>query len=164
MIKYLTLLLITLSFALNAQNEKNKLIQKDSNGELYMMNSISEDSLWSLKVCSDSGICKGFLTEKDTSESSFANIDPRMIMTKVADFSYKIEYKWRDSKQFIVDTFNVYCLNGGLCIATNLEDSKRSDLCDFLYMLDFMPSSSDDREVLYVTRLDEKIIIYDKIK
>lgn len=164
MTKYLSILFITLSFSLNAQNEKNKLIHKDSTNVLYMMNSISEDNLWSLKVCINSWNCKGFLTEKDTSSTPYDQMNVRAIITMLSDFQYKIEYKWQNSDKFLVDTFNIYCSDGVFCIAITPGDSMREDLYDYLYMIDFMPASSDDREVLFITTRDEKIIFYDKLK
>jgi len=159
MIKYLTLLLITLSFTVNAQNEKNKLIQKDSSEELYMMNTISEENLTSLKVCQDFLTCKGFLTEKDTSGTTLHQMDVRAIISRISDFQYEIEYKYRESKQFIVDTFNIYCLDNSLSIAYPIN----INISDLDYFGDFMPSSSDERDVVFITTRNEKIIFYKKL-
>ena len=159
MIKYLTLLLISLSFTLNAQNEKNKLIQKDSSEELYMMNTISDENLTSLKVCQDFLTCKGFLTEKDTSGTTLHQMDVRAIISRISDFQYKIEYKYRESEQFIADTFNIYCLDNSLSIAYPIN----INISDLDYFGDFMPSSSDERDVVFITTRDEKIIFYKKL-
>lgn len=160
--KYLSIIIIALSFSLNAQNEKNNLIRKDSTEVLYMMNAISEENLTALKVCQDFSICKGFLTEKDTSGTTLHQMDVRAIISRISDFQFKIEYKYRESKQFIVDTFNIYCLNNSLSIAYPITINNSISNLD--YFGDFSPSSSDERDVVYVLTNDDKIIFYKKLK
>jgi hypothetical protein len=164
MTKYLSILIVTISFSLNAQNEKNKLIHKDSTNELYMINSASEDNFWSLKVCVESWNCKGFITEKDTSSTPYEKMNVRAIITVISNFQYKIEYKWRDSYKFLVDTFNIYCSDGVFSIALTTGNSIKGNISDYLNMIDFMPTSSDQRDVVFVSTRDEKIIFYEKFK
>lgn len=161
MTKYLSIIIIALSFSLNAQNEKNKLIRKDSTDVLYMMNAISEENLTALKVCQDFLTCKGFLTEKDTSGTTLHQMDVRAIISRISDFQFKIEYKFRESKQFIVDTFNIYCLDNSLSIAYPININNNISNLD--YFGDFIPSSSDERDVVFITTRDEKIIFYQKL-
>ncbi len=151
-----------ISFSLNAQNETNKLICKDSTDVLYMMNAISEENLTALKVCQDFLTCKGFLTEKDTSGTTLHQMDVRAIISRISDFQFKIEYKFRESKQFIVDTFNIYCLDNSLSIAYTININNNISNLD--YFGDFIPSSSDERDVVFITTRDEKIIFYQKFK
>jgi len=160
MINYFSIFILTISFSLNAQNENNKLIHKDSSEELYMMNTISEENLTSLKVCQDFLTCKGFLTEKDTSGTTLHQMDVRAIISRISDFQYKIEYKYRESKQFIADTFNIYCLDNSLSIAYPIN----INISNLDYFGDFIPSSSDERDVVFITNRDEKIIFYKKLK
>lgn len=161
MTKYLSIIIIALSFSLNAQNEKNKLIRKDSTDVLYMMNAISEENLTALKVCQDFLTCKGFLTEKDTSGTTLHQMDVRAIISRISDFQFKIEYKYRESKQFLVDTFNIYCLDNSLSIAYPIN--MNNNISNLDYFGDFIPSSSDERDVVFITTRDEKIIFYKKL-
>lgn len=161
MTKYLSIIIIALSFSLNAQNEKNRLIRKDSTDVLYMMNAIAEENLTALKVCQDFLTCKGFLTEKDTSGTTLHLMDVRAIISRISDFQFKIEYKFRESKQFIVDTFNIYCLDNSLSIAYPININNNISNLD--YFGDFIPSSSDERDVVFITTRDEKIIFYKKL-
>lgn len=164
MTKYLSIFILTLSFSLNAQNEKNKLIHKDSTHEIYMMNSITVDNLWTLKVCINPWEdCKGFITEKDTSSTPYEQMNVRAIITKISDFHYKIEYKWRNSDKFLLDTFNVYCLDGVFCNAIINKDSIKANTNDYLNF-DFMPASSDERDDVFITTREERIILYEKLK
>ena len=162
MTKYLSILIITLSFSLNAQNENNKLIHIDSTEKLYMMNAISEENIMSLKVCHDFSTCKGFLTEKDTSGTTLHQMDVRAIITRISDFQFKIEYKYRESKQFIVDTFNIYCLNNSLSIAYPININNNISNLDYFW--DFIPTSTDERDVVFVLTNDDEIIFYKKLK
>lgn len=156
--------ILTISTALSAQDLENKLIYKDSIQELVMLNSISEENISTLKVCLDLYDCKGFITEKDTSGVTLHQMDVRAIITKLSEFEFEIEYKYRNSNHFIVDTFNIYCLNNSWSIALPLDkvnDDFNSDNMGFWH---FIPASTDERDVVYVLKDNEKIIFYLKIK
>lgn len=154
MTKYLTVLMITISLSLNAQNE----IHQDSTVEAFMINGISGWNLMSLNVCDRFSNCKGFLTEKDTSGTTLHQMDVRAIISKIADFQFKIQYKYRESKLFIEDTFHIYCLNNSICIAYPIDINNNATNWDFI------PSSNDEREVAFVLTNNDEIILYKKLK
>lgn len=156
----LFVIILSLTFSLYAQNENDCLIYRDSIEEIYAVNNISIENFHTLKVCFDAWSCKGFITEKDATNTT--EIDVRAVISRIANHKFKIEYKYRDSEQFICDTFNIFCLNGSFSIALPYQ-SLNSDFAS----IDtegwfFMPASTDERDVVYIKTEGEKIIIYQK--
>lgn len=146
-----------------AQQLDDKIIYTDSTKELRILNSHSVENFIFLKICHDRFDCKGFITESDTTGTMLNEMDVRARIARLAPYEFEIEYKYRNSKDFIRDTVVLYCLNNSMTIAIP-RDTKNGFATspEKLEYFDFLPASTDERDVVYIVGIDDEIIFYQK--
>ena len=155
------------------QNSNNEISNTDSIKEIVLsklavLNTITIENVSTLKICSDKFNCKGFIQDYDSINKNIHEMNKVAIIKKIAPFEFEIKYKYRESKQFIVDTFNIYCSNDNWSIAVPINCQECvykpqyfKEEYDFFDPANFMPASTDERDVIFIIKENEEIIFYD---
>lgn len=156
----LLLFLALFSNQLSAQNDDNLLIYKDTNQEIYLMKEITKENMLFLKVCMDLYNCKGFISDEDTLGIESVQMDIRAIVSPLSDYKFEIKYKFRNSLQFIVDTFNIYSMDTKFSIALPFESERPEFNPEDIGYWNFFPASTDERDVVFVKQEEDKVIFY----
>lgn len=156
-----TLSLIYSTFSFSQSNE-NKLLFNNSIKDLTLLNNATAENLQLLKICNNRTDCKGFLSEKDTSKTTLDEMDVRAIITKVKEFEFKIEYKYKNSTEFIIDTFYLFCMTDSYSIALPSKSTKIELLAKKFSFEEFFPASTDEREMVFYSLINDKIVFYNK--
>ena len=149
----------TISFI---QINENRILYSDTTMELSLLNEVELNNLGTLKVCFDLDNCKGFICEIDTTETRQDEMDIRAVITRLKEFEFKVEYKYRDSKLFLTDTFHLYCMNKSFSIALPLYSNRIKNDPSSIGIWDFFPASTDERDVVYCTIMSNQIVFYEK--
>lgn len=135
--------------------------------KLALLNSIDVKQLSSIKICSSKLFCKGFIFNTDTLNNKTSEMKKVAIIKKIAPYAFEIKYKYRDSKDFLIDTFNIYCRNDFESIAFPI-DCKECEYVNYLFeenknqfsKINFMPSSDDERDVVFILKENDEIVFY----
>jgi hypothetical protein len=160
MTKILILLFSTLSTIAFTQIGENKILYSDTTFEITKLNKVTLDNLSSLLVCFNIGDCKGFICELDTIGTRLEDMDIRACVTRVNEFEFKIEYKYRDSKSFLTDTFHLYCMDNQYSIALPLKSTQFEINPNNYGNWLFFPASTDERDVVFYTQIGNQILLY----
>ena len=131
MIKHCILILASIT-SLNCfgqQEDKNEEFFRDTlYDNVYVIRKLSALNikyLSTILICFGENDCKGFLPEIDTLPFDPSAIDIRAEILKSNSGFFTIHYKYRSSKEFITDTFEILCLNNSQSMA--LPQNKISD-------------------------------------
>ena len=148
-----------ISFHSKSQNQ-DIIIHSDSNCLLSKISKLTLEKIKTLKVCNNNWGCKGFITETDTSVINFDKINVRAIISSESEYSFKIQYKFRGSKDFLVGYYNLYCVNDYACLAFPKGDNQSILLEEAVYCFHSLPASTDERDVVYTIQKDDEFILY----
>lgn len=165
--KTLTFIFSLSSFHSLTQIEKENLILKNdpiNNIKLELLSKLQIENISMIRICNADYRfdCKGFINEIDTMTFNSEKINIRAEIEKNTNDQYLIKYKYRESNEFIINSFQIICYNNSLCLAVPNRLSP-AELNDEYFLSNFSPSSSDERDVVYIKSIGTKIILYTKI-
>lgn len=160
--RFVKYLFIFSSFFCLGQNEIEKA-DTVKQAQIQLLTELKLENFSSLLICyyPDLNECKGFICEIDTLEFSEANIDIRAQIELFENEKFLIKYKFRESKDFIVGYFYLICFDNSMSM-TMLDKSWISKIDYVNGFWEFIPASSDERDVVFVKDLGGKIIFYTK--
>lgn len=131
---------------------------------------IDMDSIAFLMVYSDEPDnynAKGFIVVNDNSgfEAPIVpcekKINQRFIAEHIRDNVYLIKYKWRFSKEYIVDSFYVFSSGSTyMAYSTKYNNDDYTMLKTTVFSWSFGPTSNDDREVVFICPREKQIVLY----
>ena len=167
MIKHCILILASIT-SLNCfgqQDDKNELFLNDTiNGDVITkLSELTSECLFTIKICFGEHDCKGFLPEIDTLPFDPSTIDIRAEILKSNNGFFTIHYKYRESKEFITDTFEILCLDNFSSMALPHHIISAEMLNDPYLIGSFMPASTDERDVVFIKELEDRFILYERM-
>jgi hypothetical protein len=144
--------------------KKNEVLLEDTVYDYVVtkLNSLDVECLSSIKICHNEYDCKGFITEIDTLVFDESKINVRAEIMKSDSGLFTIRYKYRASIGFITDTVEILCLNNFSSMSFP-QQTISLDMFNNRYLIgSFMPASTDERDVVFIKELEDKIILYER--
>jgi len=159
----LAILILFCSFQIFGQENDSFQEASDSLNKIAYLESLDTNAFSSLRICySSMYVCEGII---DGSEShSIPNTDSIIIRVTISherDSIFQIQYRRNEKTDFKNGSFKVFTLNGNSSLAVphdNYEFNISTEEVNNPW--NYMPASSDGREVMYSYFEKGKIIFY----
>jgi len=139
--------------------------------EVKPITKVNVDSISSLLVYRDEYFnAKGFLVENNITGGTIDvelpipicenKVDERLILELISDSTFRIQYKYRNSKDFIIDTCLIFSMNSSY-FAIPLGLYTPDYIKDSFFSWSIGPTSNDERDVIQICEDEEgKLIFY----
>jgi len=164
--KFLVLVTIIFLFgsSIVGQVKSSEKEERESLSKIEYLDSLDIRRFGTLRICTnDVYLCKGIITDSDINTNvDCDSIIIRAVISHSHDSIFEIKYRDGENYDFLNGTFKFYSLNGVSALAFPIDNTNFNITSEEIKNpWNFIPSSTDGREVLNAYYEKNKIIYFE---